>query len=275
MCRLIIEKRAEMTMIIDSGYAMRFFENDLDRFYDRYSELYNFSIDEPDSKIIFAKSTAAFEKGIYVDYTRLAADVVIEMHGCNTPSLREALSAAVDASKDAVYLLADAATHEKVAEVFAVEEDANPAYSHFGVFGVAQSVPDFTGSADIFRADKIRRQRLAELSQREWGLFPFLMKMSKRLDDIWVAFVGKEPAGYAVRISYHPGFCELGNMFVHPDFRGQGIAKQLVMTFCRSAFEENLRPFFGRATNEVSAHIADSAGFMKLSEPKCAHRVFI
>lgn len=69
-----------------------------------------------------------------------------------------------------------------------------------------------------------------ELSRRDGDIHPFYTQFNTldTIRDVVVAYVGDEAIGCGAIRDYTEGVAEIKRMFVHPTFRGQGIAGKIL-----------------------------------------------
>lgn len=100
------------------------------------------------------------------------------------------------------------------------------------------------------------------------GLAEFIQSFNPKRDCIWLAEANHHIVGSVAIVGRSKLKAQLRWFFVHPDYRGQGIGRQLLKEGLRFAKRRKYKTVFLWATSELDAarHLYINSGFRKTNE---------
>jgi len=100
------------------------------------------------------------------------------------------------------------------------------------------------------------------------GLAEFVEMFNPETDRLWLAEQGAQTVGSIAIVGQLKQTAQLRWYFVHPDYRGRGIGRQLLLEALRFCKEKKFREVSLWTTSEllVARHLYTNAGFRKTEE---------
>ncbi len=145
-------------------------------------------------------------------------------------------------------------------------------YADYGVFAQysknSLSTSQIPENVDILLVNNQDKVKFLEFDDDEWDGLASIMKYSlthgSKNDMLFIIKENDAVCGYLTADCTYKNICNIGNVFVHSDFRDKGYGKILTIAFAEECYKNNLIPYYGTAVSEYSEAVALKCGFTEI-----------
>lgn len=220
----------------------------------------------------FARCRETLGDGTFISFTMRRQSAELFLYRFDSGVFKEALDYA-RAGVNNVFFITEEKYAKEALKYCSATRIAGDGYLHYGVYGRTDDFPKPMRIYDVAHAEIFTKDIIEELPVYEWRCFPLLARLKETYPFTLIAWDGKQPLGYLIFNPKDENFNEILYLFVHPSYRGKGVAKELISVFCKETFSAKKTPFFGKASTPGMAAMASALGFKQLEPPKQIYKL--
>lgn len=146
---------------------------------------------------------------------------------------------------------------------------SNDYKAEYGVYALLseQKLPELIipDNIEITFALTDDEQKIINLDNNEWECLPDRFKYKENADFILLLYSHNQLAGYLQAAMLYKNIYDIGNVFVHESFRGNGFGSLLTIYYANYCLNNGFIPHYGSAKSKYSENVAVKSGFEEIS----------
>lgn len=197
-------------MLIDNFKALTIFEKNIKKNYVEYSDLKAILESDVYPRKYYAENYDELYHGNYVSLTEFEDETLIDIVNSSIDVVNEAVQFAL-LTKKKIYFCINQNNINDLRANYQISITDSTGHEHYGIYGCLKDKNThlfYNNAIEISNVSPEDIERIHQLSPKEWGNLPIIIKHMKNLDHMFLAKINNDYVGYLACASSHRGYMD-------------------------------------------------------------------